>query len=834
MKYILLPIHLIRFWYLESLSFFIRTWRNVILYLEEDLAVGLMWRLLLVPLFHDSSVVGRLLSFNFRLFRIAIGMFAFALTTILMLGLALYWFAIPMLIFYQPLETISRAILAVGVSLFAIHIFLHPHKKVWQVKNGSIWSSSWVKKKDLTIEKLLKDYGVRVLLEHLEIGPTEFAGFTILDKDKVGLTAYNLAKKAGSSYIGSIHFFVASLQNAPEIDKFLIRFNLEISDFEQALFYLEKKIQLWRRVFIWDDEFVVHHLKGVNRGWLGIPTPNLDAVSEDLTRIASKQGYPDFVGHHGTLEELIHILSQDNRRNVILIGPPGSGKSSLVHHLAKNIVAGDAPSSLATKRLVQLDLARLLSGVDNEGQLADRIKKIFEEVEFAQNIIILVEEIHNLGLGEAGSHLNLYSLMLPFLDSSHFQFIATTETNNYSQVIEKNETFARLFTKIELSVTDKQEALEILQNRAVKMERSGKLKISLPALKAAVDLSDRLIHDRVLPDSAMTVLEEAVTEVGDNGWITKSLIQKVVSRKAKVPVIEVVSEDKNKLLNLEELIHKELIDQEEAVKVIADTLRRSATGLREENRPIGSFLFVGPTGVGKTELAKVLSGIYFKEGGAFLRFDMSEYQNENAVDRLIGENNEGGQLTEAVRSNPYSLLLLDEFEKASPKILTLFLQVLDDGRLTDGTGRVIDFKNTIIIATSNEASLTIATGIRDNQDWESLKNKVKDELLQKLKPEFVNRFDDIVLFKPLSRADLSRVVILKLSLLKEQLARKGYLVEFDQNLVAELAQRGFDPIMGARPLRRLVQDGLESNLSKMILENRLQKGQLFKAGVDLL
>ncbi len=445
----------------------------------------------------------------------------------------------------------------------------------------------------------------------------------------------------------------------------------------------------------------------------------------------------------------------------------------------------------------------------------------------------MIEEIHELGMGEAGASFNLYSLIGPFLESDACQFIGITEAENYAKVLEKNSSFAKIFRKIEMPSATKDETLEILQYRAIDLERKDKIKVTLVALKAAIELSQKLIKDRVLPDSAISILKEATPQAA-SGWVTKDIIKKVISSRVKVPLMEVGTADKDKLLNLETEIHSRMIDQEQAVKAVSDTLRRSVTGLREENRPIGSFLFVGPTGVGKTELAKTLAEVYFKDVGAFIRFDMSEYQNTESVVRLIGGSDEGGFLTEAARNRPYALLLLDEFEKANEKILTLFLQVLDDGRLTDGAGRTIDFSNTIIIATSNAASLLIAQSLQAGQSMDQKEKRVNDELLKVFGPELVNRFDDIVIFKPLLPEDLQKIVVLKLNQLQNQMKAKGYLIEFDGALVSELARRGFDPVLGARPLRRLIQDSLEANLSRMILESKLIKGQPYMAEVELL
>ncbi len=838
-KYLMLPIDLIIFWYAEGLAFFIRVWRNLILLLEEDLAVGLMWRLLLVPLFHDATIVGRVLSFFFRITRILIGCFAFSFATVILIGLAVYLLFLPAVLFWglfvgwTNLNIFNFSLLFTGIGLFLINKFSHPHKKVWQIKKEEFSLASEVGWKDLNFSYLMKNREVADLFSNLEVELNYMPSWEIKNVQKVSQDAFELARESMSQYINSRHFFVAALEEIPDIDSLLLKLDLKFEDFKETLLYLEKRNNIWRKVYLWDDDFAVRHLKGVNRGWLGVPTPSLDVVGDDLTALAAKDTSAKFVRNSTIVEEVVSILSQQSGRNVILVGAPGSGKSTLVRYLAKQIVTGDAPEALATKRLVLLDLGKLVSGMNTQGELADRVKTIFEEVGFAQNVIIVIEEIHELGIGEAGVSLNLYSLLEPYLESDTFQFIGTTEPENYSRILEKNGAFARLFRKIEMPPATYEETLDILEYRSINAQRKDKVRVSFIAIKAAIELAKKLIRDRVLPDSAISVLKEAMTQ-SVNGWVTKDVVRRVVSQRVKVPLMEVGNVDKNRLLNLEDEIHNRMINQQQAVKAVSDSLRRSVTGLKEEGRPIGSFLFVGPTGVGKTELAKTLADVYFKTSGAFLRFDMSEYQNPESVVRLIGGPGEGGLLTESIRNRPYALLLLDEFEKADPKILTLFLQVLDDGRLTDGAGRTIDFENTIIIATSNVGSLLIAQGLSDGKNLEEIDKQVNDELLKVLKPELVNRFDDIVIFKPLSSQDLQKIVQIKLAILQNQMKEKGYLVEFDKELVSELAKRGFDPVMGARPLRRLIQDTLEAKLSRMILENKLIKGQLFKASSDLM
>ncbi len=845
MKYLTLPIHLIEFWYPESLIFFVRTWKNLMLFLEEDLAVTLMWKLLFAPLFHDQSYVGRILSFIFRISRILIGLFAFSLISIIVFTVAVYWFLLSILIVLDLPQYVSRGLFLASLGLFVIHITTHPHRKVWSIKESSlsfgqdIWDASVLRKEKISLAALLKKWEIIDFLANLELELDHLPYYEIKDVETIGKKAFELARQSVSQYIGPRHFFVAILLNIPEIDNILLKLDLKVSDLTECLNYLEEKKNTWRKVYFWDEDFTIRHLKGVNRGWLGVPTPELDKYSEDWTNKAADIGFPELIRENGVDKEVINILSQQTGRNVILVGPPGSGKTALIRHLAQQIVSGNAPESMATKRLVVLDLTKLLSGITTQGDLAERIKNIFEEVEFAQNIIIVIEEIHELGMGEVGSELNLYSLMQPYLEKDLFQFIGTDEQENYSRILEKNSSFARIFRKVEIVPATIDDTLNILEYRSIEAEKDSnkhgakKIKVSFIALKTAVELSQKFVKDRCLPDSAIQVLKEGLTE-SVKGWVTKDVIKSVISEWVKVPRMEVDAKDKDRLLGLENELHARIIGQEQAVSAIANSLRRSATGLNEAGRPISSFLFVGPTGVGKTELAKALADIYFKTSGAFIRFDMSEYQNPESIARLIGDAGEGGLLTESVRNRPYALLLLDEFEKANDKILTLFLQVLDDGRLTDGTGKTISFENTIIIATSNVGSVLIAEGIQDGRSLDIIDKQVSSELLKVFKPELVNRFDDVVLFKPLSSVELQKIVKMKLDILQSQMKVKGYLLEFDPNLLEQLAKYGFDPVMGARPLRRLIQDTLESNLSKLILENKLIKATPFIATAQLL
>lgn len=868
------PLSLIYFWYFEGLLFFVRVFKNTLLFLEEDMAVGLMLKLLFVPLFHDSSIVGRLLSIVFRLTRVVFGLISFFVIGMFIITLAVFWFSLPLLIIFSLLNIVFPVwivwvflgCLLFGLTLYISQLINNPLKPLWKVKDPSqIWIATKLKKSKISFENLLKDPEVLGLIKSLEKTPSDFPIPQFNLNAEFEVKVFELAKKSSARFITPAYFFVAEILSSVSYSDQLMKLGLKTEDLVGALEFLEFKRNRWRRIYIWEEDFSVHHLKGVNRGWLGVPTPALDSVTVDLTRKAARESYPDFLGRGGVVGQVINILSQERDRNVLLIGETGSGKLALVRHLAKLINRGDAPEALSTKRIVAMDISRLLSGINSEGEAAERIKEVFGEVEFAHDIIIFMGEIHDLAVGEASSRFNLQALLAPYLESSNCQFIASTDPKDLSEIIEKNANFSRLFHRVELLPATPQETVEIIEDRVIEVLRHKKIYVSFLGIKTLVDLSSRLIHDRVLPDSAINSLEEAVARASNlKVPIDSSLVKELFEQNLHIPLVELKEENKKELLNLESEINKQVIDQGQAAKVVSDTLKRSATSLRDEKRPIGSFLFVGPTGVGKTELAKTVSEIYFKVGARgpagsldspldslaprassedslpaasrvdpsspsplapFLRFDMSEYQTEESVNRLIGGSGFEGQLTEAVEHNPYSLILLDEFEKANPKILTLFLQVLEDGRLTDSSGKTMDFTNSIIIATSNAASITILKCLQQNMEYHQMETVVREELLHIFKPELINRFDAVVIFKPLSQNALEQVVKLKLAALQERLKDKGYLIDFSPELVSELSKKGYDPLLGARPLRRLIQDTLEAKLSQMILEDKLAKGE---------
>ncbi len=837
MNYLDLPVHLLRFWFEESFFIFLRSWRNTLAVFEEDLAVRLMLRLLFKPLFHDRTFVGLVMSFSFRMFRVIFGLLVMFAVSVIMLTLAVIWWLLPVAAVMVPEEAgiVAKVLVLLGLGLFFYHVVSAPHKKVKQIKNADeVFACSLVKKEEIDFARLLKNREVLEMLFYLELTPGGLATLVPLPSfDQMISLAWDLGKQTEAPYLSAGHFFLAYILGIPDLDSKLLKMGLTSQDFRDLAMFWQRKVNAHRLLAVWDDDFHTRHLRGVNRGWTAVPTPELNNYSEDITLKAAHGEASEFIGRQQYVKQVVDILSLEKGRNVVIVGEAGSGRTTLVDSLAQAIIAGDAPSALATKKLVRLNIAGLITGIRTQGELAERIKNIFEDVKFCGDIILCIDEIQNLGMGEAGTAFNTYSLLLPYIESSNFQFIATTDPASFARILEKNASFTRLFVKVDLPPASPEETLDVLENRALEKERHGNIHITLLAQKELVKLSAHYIHDRCLPDSALQLFAQLLPRA-ENGWIKKAAAESLVQEITHIPVGEAQSAQKLQLLDLENLIHQKLVDQEEAVSAVANTLRRSAAHLREETRPIGSFLFVGPTGVGKTELAKILSEIYFKGEGNFLRLDMSEFQTPDSVKRLIGEEGNEGVLTEEVRHKPYTLILLDEFEKADSKVLTVFLQVLDDGRLTDYSGHTVDFTSTIIIATSNAASLTIAEGISQGWSVDQLKKPVSEELLKIFKPELINRFDEVVLFKPLSPENLEKIVQIKLTQLQKQLKDQGFLIEFDKTLVSALTRRGFDPVLGARPMRRLIQDTLESKLSVLILAGKLPKGEKFIAGEQIL
>jgi len=576
-----------------------------------------------------------------------------------------------------------------------------------------------------------------------------------------------------------------------------------------------------------------HHV--MNRAWTARPTPLLDSVSTDLTDLARVGAVGFLVGHKEEYNRLVDVLSRSAKPNALLIGDAGVGKRAIVEHLAYMMIKGQVPQELSDKRLVSLDVGGLVAGAD-QAQVQGRIRDVFAEIYKAGNVILFVPHIHDLARSSHPGAMTAANSVLPLIVSQDFPTIGATAPREFKQFIELDSLFTEAFETVRVEEVTPEEATHILAYSALALEGKHKVTVAYRAIKVAVDLAEKYFHEKPLPTSAQDLLRETISYTinkGDN-VVTSNDVVSVAEERVNIPIHEVEKGEAQKLLHLEETVHKRLVDQEEAVVVVARALREYRSGLAPAGGPIGTFLFVGPTGVGKTELAKTLSEIQFGSEDAMVRFDMSEYQDTESIHRLIGspDGKTTGSLTDAVRKAPYSLVLLDEFEKAHKDILKLFLQVFDDGRLTDSLGRTINFDNTIIIATSNAEAAFIVESIRAGRKMEEISEELRKKLIHHFSPELLNRFSAVVVFKSLSLEDIKAIARLHLDSLALQL-RESNDVELvvDDDLVAAMASLGYDEAFGARPLERVISDRLRAPLAEKILAGEVGRGQ--KVGVRI-
>ena len=632
----------------------------------------------------------------------------------------------------------------------------------------------------------------------------------------------------------------------------------------------------------------------------------LEKYGKNLTLIASQNKIDPVIGREKEIERAIQILSRRTKNNPVFIGDPGVGKTSVAEGLAINISSGNVPDNLIGKVLYTLDMGSMLAGAKYRGEFEERMKQVIEEVAKNGNIILFIDELHTIiGAGSTGeSTIDASNILKPALSRGDIQIIGATTIDEYRKHIEKDSALERRFQPVLITEPTKEETIEILKGLREKYEGHHNVKITDEAIVAAVDLAIRYIPDRFLPDKAIDLIDESASRVrlrenslqknsistdkctldketdyklnediiedeilgisiklSDNipnienhkksyvGIVDKEIIAEVVELWTGVPVNQIVEEEAYKLLNLEEILHGRIVGQDQAVMSISKAIRRSRAGLKDPKRPIGSFLFLGPTGVGKTELCKALAEVQFGDENQIIRIDMSEYMEKHAVSKLIGSPpgyvgyNEGGQLTEKVRRNPYSVVLFDEIEKAHEDVFNILLQILDDGRLTDSKGRMIDFKNTILIMTSNVGATKInknkVLGFETNKDkedtrnqYDKMKESIMGELKQKFKPEFLNRIDDIIVFHPLEEYHIYEIVKLMTRDVIQRLKSLDIDLKISEEAVKLIAKEGLDLEYGARPLKRAIQRELEDTLSEAILKGDIKKGNSVIAEID--
>ena len=650
--------------------------------------------------------------------------------------------------------------------------------------------------------------------------------------EKITYWAFFQAEKLKKNYISQESLMLAlySVDNSG-IDDIFSFYRLEKNDLTVAfvLNYLSKTKGIEVIKGLADKkEFDFRSKKiKVNRSFTSRPTPFLDLYGLNFTELALKMKIGIMIGHAQEYQTLLDLLSRQGKRNVLLVGPAGVGKDTLISYLAFNLVRDKVPLKLRDRRLISISLASLLEDTNEPLQVYDRLTKITKELLINRgDIIVYLPQFHNYkSLTQRGGFTALDTFR-SLINSSWVPLIASTTPGDYRRNLELDPIIKENFEVIKIKEISFEESVKFLAYRSLELKRKTKVSVSFKAMKRAVLLAQRFLTTVPLPSSAESLLTEAIEGARREGkkMVFEQDIVDLVSLKTQVP-LEISSEkEREKLLNLEKLIHEELINQETAVSLVSAALRQYRVGLTSTKKPIGVFLFVGPTGVGKTQLAKTLATIYFGSEKNMIRFDMAEYQDRKSIDRFIG-NPEGtisGSLTEAVKNNPFSLILLDEFEKAHSDVLNIFLPVFDEGRLTDNLGQVIDFTNTIIIATSNALSDFIKNEIEKNVDVDNLSERLKKKLTNYFKPELLNRFNEVVVFRPLTQEHLKEIVKLKLNELVAALSKnKKIELSFDNSVIEQLAKLGYNPIFGARPLDSVIGHYIKDNLAGSILKKKI-------------
>ncbi len=555
----------------------------------------------------------------------------------------------------------------------------------------------------------------------------------------------------------------------------------------------------------------------------------LDQFSQNLTKAAKMGKIDAVIGREKEIEQVIRILARRTKSNAILIGDPGVGKTAIVEGLALKIAQGDVPDLLKQVQIYNLNLTNLLAGASYQGELEERLNQVVKEVKKIGQAIVFIDEIHMIvGAGGASGAMTAANILKPALARGDLNVIGATTANEFRQYIEKDPALERRFEPVYIAEPSPADTLKILEAVAVKLNKHHGVTIDADALQAAIDLSTRYVQDRFLPDKAIDLLDEATSgaKIAGKPSVSVEDIKRVLAQRTGIPVTSLTQEESVQLMDLDAQLKKQVIGQDTAIKAVTDVIKRSRAGLKDPNRPIGSFLLLGPTGVGKTELAKALARTVYKDEKAMVRLDMSEFTEAHTADKLIGAPpgyvgyEEGGQLTNPIRRRPYSLILMDELEKAHPKVFDVFLQVLEDGRLTDSQGHLADFKNTIIIMTSN-------IDVSEFLDGQPDRTKLMKALSAYLRPEFLNRIDEIILMNKLGLNEIKAIAKLQLSYVTKRLQAKGITLVVPEAVLDKLAQGGNIAEFGARPLKRLIQDKIEEPIAEMIISGKLKSGETY-------
>ena len=738
---------------------------------------------------------------------------------------------------------------------------------------------------------------------------TETLGFTPRTK-RVIENAFIEARKLGYNYIGTEHILIGILREADSIaTRILLELNVNIPKLYGEIVRVINEGE----DFTSNEGGNNNRGKGSYN-----QTPTLNQFGEDLTKKAEEGKLDPIIGRKTEIERVIQILSRRTKNNPCLIGEPGVGKTAAVEGLAEKIVSGDVPETLKGKRVVTMDISGMVAGSKYRGDFEERIKKALEEAKKVGDVILFIDEIHTIvGAGAAEGAIDAANILKPLLARGEIRLIGATTLNEYRKYIEKDAALERRFSPVTINEPSEKDTIKILKGLRDKFEAHHGVEITDEAIEAAVKMSIRYINDRYLPDKAIDLIDEAASraklktftepdslkklqeeiekvenekeeavriqkfekaaslrdkqkelkekyEKEQKKWqnkndktitnITEENVAEVISSWTGIPAKKITEDENVRLKNLEKTLHERVIGQDEAVEAVAKAIRRGRVGLKDPKRPIGSFLFLGPTGVGKTELSKALAESLFGDENAMIRIDMSEYMEPHSVSKLIGSPpgyvgfDEGGQLTEKIRRKPYSVILFDEIEKAHPDVMNMLLQILEDGRLTDSQGRTVNFKNTVIIMTSNigarlitdKKTLGFSKTNKDNKEkeesskkeYEDIKKEVMDALKKELRPEFINRIDEIIVFHKLTDSEISKIIDIMLKEVTTRLEAQKIKIELEPEVKELIASKGIDKNFGARPLRRTIQSVLEDRLAEEILDGNLKKNKTNKIGVN--
>lgn len=642
--------------------------------------------------------------------------------------------------------------------------------------------------------------------------------------------AGKIALKRESKEIKEGDVIAALAKVEPHLQQIITESDIEESDFEEVGDWLERiyrKIKKGKQ--FWSYENLLK-FGSLGRDWTAGFTPTLDNYSVDWTDIVKRRGFEDIIGHKDKISQLERILATKDAGNALIIGEPGVGRKNIIHGLIKKSSINQSMSNINNNRFIELDIVMLSSTTTSFEQMEKLLDQCFREVANAGNVILIINDFHDfLGGKQKAGIVDISGIIGPYLNSPSFKTICLTSFKGLHQYIEDKPSLLAQFQKIEVEEMNTIETLKVLENEVFKLETRHQKFIPFTSLKETVYLAEKYISNYPFPQKAINLLGEAVIYSGKevtSNVVLPEYVDKMLSEKTKIPVGKIRSTEKEILLNLEDLLHKRVVGQQEAISDVSSALRRARTGVQSRKGPMGTFLFLGPTGVGKTETAKALAETYFGSEDKMVRIDMSEFQRLDDIPRLLGSDEQPGILTSQIQENPFSLLLLDEIEKAHPDILNVFLQVLDEGYVNDNLGRKVSFTNTIIIATSNAGYQTILKAIAENKEMPEVKRDLLAAIFEKgiFRPEFVNRFDGTVVFRSLTKEDLLMIAQIQLNKLNNNLRAKKIQVVITEELKSKIVELSYDPIFGAREMKRVVQDKIENNIARGLLNDEIAQG----------